>query len=100
MTETERRHRENKLADSRFEREELGELLRLFSALGITVAAGIAGFFFIGVQADKWLAEAGRQSYGLGRIIGLLLGLGGTIYWAYLRIARHLRKFERRSEEK
>ncbi len=100
MTETERRRGEDRLADARFDREEMGELLRLFSALGITVAAGIAGFFFLGVQADKWLAEAGLRSYGLGRIIGLLLGLGLTAYWAYLRIARHLRKFEQHSKER
>ena len=95
MTETERRRKENKLADKRFEREEMGELLKLFSALGITVAVGITGFFFAGLRADKWLAEAGWRTYGLGKFAGLFLGLGLTVYWAYLRIAKHLKKYEK-----
>lgn len=83
----------------RFEREELGELLKLFTALGVTVAVGITGFFFLGVRLDAWLAEAGWSAGGPGKICGLLLGLGLSVSWAYMRIARHLRKFERPPEE-
>lgn len=87
--------KEESVADRRFEREEMGELLRLFSSLGITVAAGIAGFFFIGLQADRRFGLA-----GWGKFCGLFAGLGLTLYWAYLRIARHLRRFEKpRAEE-
>lgn len=97
MTETERKRKENRLADQRFEREEMGALLKLFSALGITVAVGITGFFFAGVRVDKWLGEMGWRTYGLGKIGGVFLGLGLTVYWAYLRIASHLKKFEKPS---
>lgn len=88
MTDTERR-KEDAVEDARFEREEMGELLKLFSALGITVAAGIVGFFLLGVWAEKWIG-------GAGRIIGLVLGLGLGVGWGYLRIARHLNKYGRR----
>lgn len=37
--------RRKELANKRFAREEMGELLRLFSTLGVTVAVGIVGFF-------------------------------------------------------
>jgi hypothetical protein len=95
MTETEKRRKEDKTADARFEREEMGELLKLFSALGITVAVGITAAFFAGVRLDGWLEGAGHRTYGMGKIAGLFLGLGLSVYWAYLRIARHLRKFEK-----
>ena len=88
------RERENK----RFAREELGELLKLFSSLGITVAAGIVGFFLLGMWVDRKLTEMGWVTRGVPRILLLLFGLALTIYWAYLRIARHLEKFERRRE--
>ncbi|MCD8351532.1 MAG: AtpZ/AtpI family protein, partial [Planctomycetaceae bacterium] len=44
-------------ANTRFAREELGELLRLFSGLGITVAVGIVGFFLLGLWVDRHLQE-------------------------------------------
>ncbi len=79
--------------DRRFEREELGALLKLFSSLGITVAAGIAGFFLAGLRVDAWLSGAGWRTYGLGKIFGLVIGLCLSVFWAYARIARHLKKF-------
>lgn len=92
MTEAERK-KEPAPADRRFEREEMGELLRLFSALGITLAAGIVGFFFAGLKLDAWLTAAGLETHSLGKIAGLLIGLCLSVSWAYARIARHLKKF-------
>lgn len=86
--------RRKERANRRFDREELGALLRLFSALGVTVAAGIVGFFLMGLWADGQLREMGWRTHGLPRLAGVLLGLGVTVYWAYLRIVRHLRTFE------
>lgn len=91
--EPEARKREKELANKRFAREELGELLRLFSSLGITVAVGILGFFWLGIRIDGKLTELGWQTRNLGRIIGLLLGLCLSLYWAYLRIVKHLQKY-------
>ncbi len=79
--------------DRRFDREEMGELLKLFSALGLTVAGGVAGFFYLGVRVDAWLAEAGRDTHGSGKIGCLFIGLGLSVGWAYLRIVKHLEKF-------
>lgn len=92
--DTEAVKRAKELANKRFEREELGELLRLFSSLGLTVVAGIVGFFLLGLWADGKLADMGWQTRKLGRIIGLVFGLGMSMYWAYLRIMRHLCKYE------
>ncbi len=93
MPETGKRRTDGAAADRRFEREELGELLRLFSALGITLAACIAGCFLAGLKLDAWLAEAGWNTRGLGKVGGLVIGLAAGVSWAYLRIARHLKKF-------
>jgi len=90
----EEKKRRKELANKRFEREEMGELLRLFSALGVTVALGILGFFLAGLWVDRELAEMGWRTRGLPRILGIILGLAFTGYWAYLRIVRHLRKFD------
>ena len=73
---------------------ELGELLKLFTALGFTVAVGIVGFFLLGLWADRKLSGMGWQAHGVPRILITLFGIGLSIYWAYLRIARHLDKFE------
>lgn len=86
--------REKELANKRFAREEMGELLRLFSGLGFTVVIGILGFFLLGVWADGKLAALGYNTRKLCRIAGLLFGLGMSMYWAYLRIMRHLDKFD------
>lgn len=86
---------DKKKKNDNFAREELGALLRLFSALGITVAVGIAGFFFLGVYIDRKLSAMGYATRGLPRIGFLLFGLGMSIYWAYLRIARHLDKYDK-----
>ena len=80
-------------ADRRFEREEMGALLRLFSALGITICAGVVGCFFAGLKLDARLAETGWNTRGAGKILGLLVGLGLGVSWAYMRIARHLKQF-------
>lgn len=90
----EKTRREKELANKRFAREELGDLLRLFSSLGLTVALGILGFFYLGIWTDGKLTALGWQTRNLGRIIGLLLGLGLSLYWAYLRIVAHLRKYD------
>ncbi len=91
-SETEKRRKE--LANERFQREELGELLKLFSSLGITVAFGIVAFFLLGVWLDRRLPALGFETRGMARIVCLLLGLGMSVYWSYLRIARHLKKFD------
>ncbi len=92
--DAEERKRRKDFANRRFDREEMGALLRLFSALGVTVAAGIVGFFLIGLWVDGRLREMGWQTRGLPRLAGVLVGVGVTVYWAYLRIAKHLRTFE------
>lgn len=79
--------------------EETGDLLKLFSSLGVTVAAGILGFFLLGLWLDRKLRDMGWHTYGLPRVVLLLLGLALTIYWAYMRIARHLDKYEKRDGE-
>ncbi len=86
--------RRKELANERFQREELGELLKLFSSLGITLAFGIVAFFLLGVWLDRRLPAWGYETRGLGRIVCLLFGLGMSVYWSYLRIARHLKKFD------
>jgi hypothetical protein len=85
--------RQKERANRRFAREEMGELLRLFSALGVTVAAGIVGFFWLGLWVDGKLNDLGWRTYGVPRIAGVLFGVVVSIYWAYLRIAKHLDKF-------
>ncbi len=91
---------EKERRNKRFAREELGDLLRMFSSLGITVGAGIALFFWAGVWSEKKLADWGWPVGKWLRIGTLLLGLGLTLYWAYLRIARHLEKYEEHDEKK
>lgn len=86
--------REKELANQRFAREELGALLKLFSALGITVALGILGFFLLGLWLDRYLTGLGWHTRNIPKIGCLLLGVALSIYWAYLRIARHLDKYE------
>lgn len=88
------------LANKRFAREELGDLLRLFSSLGLTVCLGILGCFLLGIWADGKLNAMGWQTRNLGRIIGLLIGLGMSLYWAYLRIKRHLDKYDPKHDAK
>ena len=89
-----RLRRGKELANRRFEREELGALLRLFSALGVTVAVGITACFLLGLWVDGQLRALGWRTYNVPKLGGLALGLGMTMYWAYLGIVRHLRKFE------
>ncbi len=92
--DAEKRTRDKELANRRFEREEMGELLRLFSALGVTVAAGIVGCFLLGLWVDGQLRGMGWRTYNVPKLAGVVAGLGVTMYWAYLRIVRHLRKYE------
>lgn len=94
MLDHDEEKRQKDLANKRFAREEMGELLQLFSSLGITVAVGIAGFFWAGLWLDRHLTAMGWTTHKLPRIAGMLLGVGLTIYWAYLRIARHLDKYD------
>ena len=75
-----------------FLREELGPLLRLFTSLGLTVTLGIAGFFWLGVYLDGKIAPLGLAPKGTAGVVFLLAGLGLSLYWAYLAIARHLEK--------
>ena len=77
-----------------FHREELGALLRLFSSLGLTVGFGILGFFLLGLYFERKVGEWGWYTGGAVRIAFLLGGLAVNVYWAYLRIARHLNKFD------
>ncbi len=86
-------------ADKRFEREEMGALLRMFSSLGITVAVGIVAAFLFGIWLDDKLVEMGYATRGAVRIICTLGGLGITLYWAYLRITKHLKTFERNADK-
>jgi hypothetical protein len=94
LRDVEGKTRGKELANRRFDREEMGALLRLFSALGVTVAVGIVGFFLLGLWVDGQLRDMGWRTYGLPRLGGILAGLGVTVYWAYLRIFKHLQKFE------
>lgn len=87
---------DKELRNRRFVREEMGELLRLFSSLGITVALGIVGAFLLGLWVDRKLTGFGWETYGVPRAACLLGGVALTVYWAYLRIARHLEKFDGR----
>lgn len=89
--------RRKERANTRFAREEMGELLRLFSSLGVTVAVGIVGFFWLGMWVDRKLTNWGWSTYNIPRIAAVLVGVGLTIYWAYLRIARHLDKYAPRT---
>lgn len=96
MTEQERDPdvlKKKERANTRFAREEMGELLKLFSGLGITVAVGIVGFFLLGLWVDGRLQEWGWQTRGVPRVVSVVAGVGLSIYWAYLRIARHLERF-------
>lgn len=94
-----KKKREKELANKRFEREEMGELLRLFSALGITVTIGIVCFFLFGLWAERRLREMGWETHKIPLIAGLVLGLVVNGYWAYMRIVRHLRRFEAPRDE-
>ncbi|MCC8108190.1 MAG: AtpZ/AtpI family protein [Planctomycetes bacterium] len=82
-------------ADKRFEREEMGALLKMFSSLGITVAVGIVAAFLLGIWLDDKLVEMGYATRGAVRIVCTLGGLGISLYWAYLRITKHLKTFDR-----
>jgi hypothetical protein len=94
MDTEERRKREKERRNDLFARRELGALLRLFSSLGITVAAGIVGFFFLGVFVERKALELGYRTGGALRIAFLLAGVGLSVYWAYLRIAKHIETFD------
>lgn len=85
---------EKERQNARFAREELGALLKLFSSLGITVSAGILGFFWLGLHLQRKATEAGWQTYGLVLVGFVLGGVALSVYWAYLRIGRHLDKFD------
>lgn len=94
MDAEEERKREKERRNDLFARRELGALLRLFSSLGITVALGIAGFFFLGILADRKALELGYRTGGAARVAFLLAGVALSVYWAYLRIARHLNEYD------
>ncbi len=96
-SDPEKRRKERK--NERFQREELGELLKLFSSLGITMAFGIVAFFLAGMWVDRQLTGMGHPTRGAGRIVFLLAGLGMSVYWSYLRIARHLKKFDAKDRD-
>ena len=91
--------RKKELRNRRFDRGELGALLKLFSSLGITVAFGIVGFFLLGLYVDRRLLEMGWNTRGVPRVVFLLAGLGLSVYWAYLRIAKHLEKYEKDEDD-
>lgn len=88
----------NERRNNRFAREELGDLLRLFSSLGITVGFGIVFFFWVGVWGEGKLLDFGYPVGKWLRLVMLLFGLCVSIYWAYLRICRHLEKYEKDDE--
>ncbi len=81
-------------ANRRFQREELGALLKLFSSLGLTLTFGIVGSFWLGLYINKTLIRHGIQTRGVPVILFVLAGIALSIYWCYMRIARHLSKFE------
>lgn len=93
------KNRDKEIRNRRFAREELGDLLRLFSSLGITVAAGIVGFFLLGLWVDRKLAGLGYETYGVPRVVAVLGGVALVVYWAYLRIARHLEKYDPKRDD-
>ncbi len=98
MDEEEKREKER--LNDRFDRGELGALLKLFSSLGVTVAVGILGFFLLGLYLERKAGEWGWHTGGAVRIVFLLGGLAMTVYWAYLRIARHLDKYDPKKDGK
>lgn len=79
-----------------FTREELTALLKMFSSLGLVVTGCIVGFFLLGLYAARKAAEMGWGGGGALRAVFLLAGVALGVYWAYLRIVRHLDKYERR----
>ncbi|MDR1535131.1 MAG: hypothetical protein LBU64_08555 [Planctomycetota bacterium] len=89
-------NQEKERRNSRFAQEELGELLRLFTSLGLTVALGITGFFLLGRYLEGRIASLGVPAAGFGKIAGLLLGLFLSLFWSYTRIVRHLDKYAAR----
>lgn len=80
--------------ENQLSRTEFGELLRLFSSLGITLAVGITLFFVAGHYADKFLAGREIKTFGLIRTFFIIGGVALSVYWCYLRIAKHLEKFD------
>lgn len=89
---------EKERQNAKFAREELGALLKLFSSLGITVAVCILGFFWLGLYLDRKATEAGMATHGLIRVVFVIGGVAVSVYWAYLRIARHLEKYDHDSK--
>ncbi|MDR1519673.1 MAG: AtpZ/AtpI family protein [Planctomycetota bacterium] len=85
--------KERERQNERFAREELGALLRLFASLGLTVALGIIGFFFLGHYLDGKAGALGIETRGAMRLVFLLAGLTLSVHWAYRRIARHMDKY-------
>lgn len=89
--DTEKRTKE--LANERFNREELGPLLRLFSSLGITLTVGIIVSVLVGLYLNRRLAEFEIDAYGLPGIAIIITGITISLYWCYLRIEKHMSKF-------
>lgn len=81
-------------SNSRATNPEFGALLRLFTSLGFTLAASIFGFFMLGVFVERKAAEMGLNMRMIPRVAFMLFGVALGIYWAYLRIARHLDQYE------
>lgn len=80
-----------------FAREELTALLRMFSSLGLVVTGCIVGFFLLGLHVARRATAMGWGGAGALRVIFLLAGVALGVYWAYLRILRHLDTYERRT---
>ena len=91
--------RKKERANEKFTREELGPLLKLFSSIGITLTLGIVGFFLAGSYIDKTLKKMEIATHGLPVIVAVLAGVGLSIYWCYMRIAKHLAKYETRDSD-
>lgn len=89
-----REKRKKEEANRRFVREELGPLLKLFSSLGITITLCIVGSFLLGRYVNNILKNTGINTHGAPAVLFVLAGVGLAVLWAYMRIARHLKKFE------
>jgi uncharacterized protein YneF (UPF0154 family) len=62
------------------------QLLGLMLALGFTVAVCVCA----GVLGGIWLDRQRWLPNGVGALIGAIAGLGLAIFWAWMRISRHL----------
>lgn len=72
------------------ERKELTALLKLVGSLGFGACGGIFLFFLGGAYLDKQLHTGGALV-----IVGVVTGVGASLFWTYRRIMAHFDRFVR-----